>query len=155
MPPVRSALNNEWDVFGSTAVMKFYKSWTPLLPAFIRDNVTDQLILPKLRSAVSDWDGKSALYKVVFLWMPLLHHQMDDIISEAKRRIRSSLKSWRVSKGILSELRKWRDVFRTSEWDSMLLEYVVEKLSTYLRKELKITANPRAQDRQPLKDVLQ
>ncbi|PWN32374.1 uncharacterized protein FA14DRAFT_87744 [Meira miltonrushii] len=37
----------------------------------------------------------------------------------------------------------------------MLLEYVVEKLSTYLRQELKITANPRAQDRQPLKDVLQ
>ncbi|PWN32361.1 TFP11-domain-containing protein [Meira miltonrushii] len=147
MPPVRSALNNEWDVFGSTAVTKFYESWTPLLPAFIRDNVTHQLILPKLRSAVSDWDGKSVLYKVVFPWMPLLHHQIDDIILESKRRIRSSLKSWRVSEGIPSELRKWRDVFRTSEWDSMLLEYVVEKLSTYLRVELKITASPRAQDR--------
>lgn len=155
MPPVRSALNNEWDVFDSTAVTKFYESWTPLLPAFIRDNVTHQVILPKLRSAVSDWDGKSALYKAVFPWMPLLHHQMDDIISEAKRRIRSSLKSWRVSKGVPSELRKWRDVFRRSEWDSMLLEYVVEKLSTYLKVELKITTNPRAQDRQPLKDVLQ
>ncbi|MCO5565386.1 hypothetical protein L7F22_019059 [Adiantum nelumboides] len=155
MPPVRSALNNEWNVFDSTTATKFFETWKPLLPAFIRDNITHQLILPKLRSAVSDWDGKSALYKVVFPWMPLLHHQMDDIISEAKRRIRSSLKSWRVSKGVPSELRKWRDVFRRSEWDSMLLEYVVEKLSTYLKVELKITSDPKAQDRQPLKDILQ
>lgn len=152
MPPVRSSLNNHWDVRHANAATKFFRAWQPLLSPFVRDNVTQQLILPKLRTAISDWDGKEPLYKIVFPWLPILGTQMDDIVSEAKRRLRSSLKTWKVSRGVPSELLKWRDVFRSSEWNSMLLHHVVDKLSAHLDSHLHI--DPRSQDMRPLDDVL-
>lgn len=152
MPSVRSAINNDWDVRKPEPVIALMQAWSPLLPPFIRDNLTQQLILPKVRAAVSDWDGKDPLYKVIFPWMPILGGQMDDVVAEAKRRLRGSLKSWSVHKGVPSELQHWRDVLSTSEWDSMLLRHVVDKLASYLQKHLSI--NPQAQDVEPLEQVI-
>lgn len=145
MPPVRSAINNEWDPYEASAAVTLYQAWQPLLPSFILDNLTQQLILPKLNSAVVEWDAKKPLHRMLFPWMSLLGQQMDDVVSEAKRRVRSSLKSWKVQTGVPEHLLAWKEakVFSSKEWNSMLLDHVVPKLSSYLEAQLVI--NPQAQ----------
>lgn len=152
MPAVRTALNNEWDVRQANQATELFRVWANIVPAFVRDNISQQLILPKIMAATSDWNGKEALYKIIFPWMPLLGDQLDQVLDEAKRRIRASLRSFKVYAGVPEELKQWRDVFRKSEWDSMLLHHVVEKLSAHL--DAHFAVNVEAQDLKPLEDCM-
>jgi tuftelin-interacting protein 11 len=91
------------------------ESWSPILPPFIRDNILDQLILPKVKKAVEEWTPKPSrsgkvrsLAGVIFPWLPLLGARMEDVTEMAKRRIRAVLRSWTPKDGVPAELEKWR-----------------------------------------------
>lgn len=95
--------------------MILLESWTPILPPFIRDNILDQLILPKIKKAVDEWSPKPSrsgkvrsLAGVVFPWLSLLGPRMEEVVELAKRRIRSVLRGWQVNEGVPAELAKWR-----------------------------------------------
>lgn len=100
--------------------MHLLESWNPILPPFIRDNILDQLVLPKVKKAVEDWDprrvkgGKAkSLAQVVFPWLPSLGERIEDVLDGAKRRIRSVLRNWVVKDGVPEELSRWRKDVRT------------------------------------------
>ncbi|WWC64165.1 uncharacterized protein I303_106773 [Kwoniella dejecticola CBS 10117] len=159
VPKVRSAINNNWDAASPHAAVHLLESWDPLLPAFIRDNVLDQLVLPKVKAAIEQWDPRRAkhskqptsLASIVFPWLPLLGDRGDDMLDGAKRRIRSVLRNWVVKDGIPDEFIKWRkDVFSSNEWDKIIIQYVLPKLGVCLRDDFSI--NPRKQDLVPLED---
>ncbi|KAE8255215.1 hypothetical protein A4X13_0g3111 [Tilletia indica] len=163
MPPVRSALNNRWDPsLDPTLPLPLIEMWKPLLPSFIMENLVTQLLLPKLSRAVSDWNpawrrrsGHQAaveLHQIVFPWLPLLSDRLDDIMADAKRRVKSMLKSWKVTVPMPAQLEEWKEIIEVNEWDSMLLVNIVPKLSARLRDEFEV--NPGEQDVGPLEDVL-
>lgn len=130
LPKVRSAIkyvpqcgprsqadvpSNEWDPTSPQPAVHLLESWGPLLPAFLRDNIVDQLILPKVRTAVQDWTGRRgrngttpSLASIVFPWLPLLGERIGDVLEEAKRRIRAVLRKWSVTDGVLDELQLWK-----------------------------------------------
>lgn len=81
----------------------------------MRDNILDQLILPKVKKAVDEWSPKPSrsgkvrsLAGIVFPWLPLLGTRIEEIMELAKRRIKSVLRSWVVRDGVPGELEKWR-----------------------------------------------
>jgi tuftelin-interacting protein 11 len=159
MPPVRSALNNTWRPSSSSghtsaAAIALLEAWTPLLPRFIYDNLLDQLLLPKLRAAVAEWEprSKTPLSTIIFPWLPVLGDRMTEVMEDARRRLRSSLKSWRASDGVPADLSRWQDVYASKDWEAMLLSLVLPKLSAHL-KSLRI--NPAAQDLAPFVAVMQ
>jgi len=91
------------------------ESWEPILPAFIRDNVLDQLVIPKVKQAMEEWDGRPSrsgksrkLSSIVFPWLPLLGHRMEDVLDGAKRRIRHVMRKWVVRDGVPEELARWK-----------------------------------------------
>ncbi|PWN43975.1 TFP11-domain-containing protein [Ceraceosorus guamensis] len=152
MPPVRSALNNDWKAHHPEGAMRLLEAWQPFLPRFIFDNLTNQIILPRLSDAVEHWEmssSKAPLHAYVFPWLELMGEQMTNLMNEARRRVRAVLRSWRASSGLPEalHLEKWREVFQDADWNAMLLEQVVPKLSSYLRQELRI--NPAKQEMSP------
>lgn len=97
------------------AAVHLLESWNPILPPFIRDHVFDQLILPKVKKAVDEWDGRPSrtgksrsLAGIVFPWLPLLGERVEEVLEGAKRRIRSVMRSWAVKDGVPEELVRWR-----------------------------------------------
>ncbi|KAG1808637.1 GC-rich sequence DNA-binding factor-like protein-domain-containing protein [Suillus subaureus] len=155
LPKVRTCLNNEWSPECPTPAVKLYEAWSTFLPPFVRDNILDQLILPKVSKAVADWSPKRStvsLHALVFPWLPYLGLRIDGVLGDAQRKVKSLLRSWVPADGALKDLDGWREVFDTGEWDAMLLKYVVPKLGSLLRDEFRI--NPRNQDMEPLKHVL-
>ncbi|KAG6832255.1 hypothetical protein H0H87_002151 [Tephrocybe sp. NHM501043] len=58
LPKVRTCINNEWLPEIPVPAVKLYEAWCTFLPPFIRDNLLDQLILPKVQKAVADWNPK-------------------------------------------------------------------------------------------------
>ncbi|OCF31369.1 tuftelin-interacting protein 11 [Kwoniella heveanensis BCC8398] len=159
IPKVRSSINNDWDPASPDAAVHLLESWDPILPPFIRDNVLDQLILPKVKAAIEMWDPRKArlskssrsLASIVFPWLPLLGDRSEEILDGAKRRIRSVLRNWVVKDGVPEELGRWRnDVYSSSEWDKLIIQFVLPKLGVCLRDDFAI--NPRKQDMVPLQD---
>jgi tuftelin-interacting protein 11 len=155
LPKVRSAMNNEWTATDPLLAVHLFEAWEPLLPAFIRDNFLDQLVLPKIMDAIDRWRPKDgiSLATIIFPWLPLLGERLSQVLDEGKRRVKAVLRSWNVSDGPVPDLARWKaDVFSSSEWDKLMGEFVLPRLGAVLRDEL--TINPRAQDMQPLNWVL-
>lgn len=92
------------------------ESWEPILPLFVKDNILDQLVLPKVKVAIEQWDPKrnkrerrpESLASIVFPWLPLLGERVDEVMDLAKRRIRHVMRSWVVKDGVPEELSRWR-----------------------------------------------
>lgn len=113
LPRVRSALNNDWSPEDPQPAVKLYESWSSFLPTFIRDNILDQLILPKIQKAITDWSlkkSKTSLQAILFPWLPHVGLRLEDAIGDARRKIKSILRAWVVGDAILSDLSSWREV---------------------------------------------
>ncbi|KAF8817454.1 Sip1/TFIP11 interacting protein [Phlegmacium glaucopus] len=151
LPKVRTSINNEWSPDLPQRAVKLYEVWSSFLPPFIRDNLLDQLILPKVQKAVADWDSKNAnasLQAIVFPWLPYIGLRLEDIVGDARRKIKNLL---RVEEDMPTDLVAWRDVFDAKEWDAMILKYVVPRLGASLRNDFRV--NPRDQKMEPLQRV--
>lgn len=113
MPKIRSSINNHWKPTNPKSAVALLEAWKPLLPRFILDNITDQLLLPKIRSAVSEWEPKRSkvgLHHIVFPWLPLFEERMESIVQECRRRLKGVLKVWKPLDGVPSGLEKWKEV---------------------------------------------
>ena len=155
LPKVRTSINNEWDPCDCSPAIKLYEAWASFLPPFVRDNILDQLILPKLVKAVSEWNPKCStvsLQSLVFPWLPHLGLRVEGVLDDARRKVKSMLRAWGAVDGLPQDLAVWRDVFDSAEWDNLLLKYVVPKLASHLREEFRV--NPRAQEMRPLTHVV-
>lgn len=155
LPKVRTSINNEWDPCDCSPAIKLYETWASFLPPFVRDNMLDQLILPKLAKAVSEWNSKRStvpLQSLVFPWLPHLGLRVESVLDDARRKVKSMLRAWGATDGLPEDLAVWRDVFDGTEWDNLLLKYVVPKLASHLREEFRV--NPRAQEMRPLTQVV-
>ena len=88
LPKVRSAIHNEWSPEEPQLAVKLYEAWSTFLPPFMRDNVLDQLILPKVKGAVADWNSKRSkvpLRSIVFPWLPFVGLRLEDLMNDARR----------------------------------------------------------------------
>ena len=113
LPKVRTSINNEWSPDTPQQAVKLYEVWSSFLPPFIRDNLLDQLILPKVQKAVADWNSKNAkasLQAIVFPWLPHIGLRLEDIVGDARRKVKNLLRSWVVEEDILPDLAAWKDV---------------------------------------------
>ncbi|TFY68825.1 hypothetical protein EVJ58_g784 [Rhodofomes roseus] len=155
LPKVRSSINNEWSPDDPQPAVRLYEAWSSFLPPFIRDNFFDQLVLPKVSKAVDTWNPRSSkvpLQTLVFPWLPHVGLRLDEVLGDARRKVKSMLRHWAVAEGMPDDLTVWKDVFDVGDWDAMLLKYVVPKLGSRLREDFRV--NPRNQDMVPLQDVM-
>lgn len=113
LPRVRSSLNNDWSPEDPLPAVRLYEAWSSFLPQFIRDNFFDQLILPKVHKAVGDWSprrSKVPLQTLVFPWLPHVGLRLEDVLGDARRKVKSVLRSWTTADAIPQDLGVWKDV---------------------------------------------
>lgn len=113
LPKVRSSLNNDWSPQDPQPAVRLYEAWSTFLPPFIRDNVLDQLILPRVHKAVADWEPSKdavSLQSLVFPWLPHLGLRLEDVLGDARRKVKSWLRSWSAGDEMPKDLIVWKDV---------------------------------------------
>lgn len=169
LPKIRTAITN-WSVLDPAPLTKLISAWRPLLPAFIYSNLTDQLLVPKLASALQSWDARKRSHHhrqsnlkhtqphtYLFPWLQHLPpYQLDpkaqnSLLADVKRKLRHVMDGWDVSSGILPSLEEWRNLLST-ELDHLLVRHLLPRLSLHLSANLEI--DPSDQDLTPLEDVL-
>lgn len=113
LPRLRTSLNNDWAPQDPTPAVKLYEAWSTFLPPFIRDNVLDQLILPKVHKAVADWSARKdtvSLRALVFPWLPHLGLRLEEVLGDAKRKVKSLLRAWTTDEEVPKDLKAWKEV---------------------------------------------
>ena len=107
-------LSNEWDATDAAPAVALFEAWLDLIPPFIQDNILDQLILPKVQRAMSDWkprrSASGSLHSIVFAWLPVVGLRVEELLDDAKRRVKSLFRSIEVNKGVPPELLLWKSV---------------------------------------------
>lgn len=165
LPPVRSAITNDWDVYDSKPLTTLIDQWKPVLPPFILANVIDQLIVRRLSDAVVAWRPKKSHnhsrhrqpHQWLFPWLPYLDEQHTDsrsstgLLADVKRKLKSVLSTWDLGGGVLPGLDRWRSVFQ-SELNSMLIRHILPRQALHLAENFIV--DPSDQDLTPLEDVL-
>ena len=109
-------ISNDWSPQAPGPLVQLFEAWSDILPQFIIDNILDQLILPKVQKAVSDWStrrDKVPLQTLVFPWLPHIGLRVEEVLGDARRKVRSLFRSWTVNEGIPRDLMAWKDVSAT------------------------------------------
>lgn len=115
LPKVRSSINNDWSPDDPQPAVRLYEAWSSFLPPFVRDNFFDQLVLPKVAKAVDAWSprlSKVSLQTLVFPWLPHVGLRLDEVLGDARRKVKSILRHWAVADGMPDDLGAWKDVSR-------------------------------------------
>ncbi|KAI5809032.1 GC-rich sequence DNA-binding factor-like protein-domain-containing protein [Peziza echinospora] len=170
LPRVRSAINNYWDVHYPAPLLALLEAWNSLLPPFIQANILDQLIVPKLKSAVTAWkperESSSSSSKRnhtpptppphlwIFPWLPFITTQpthLPTLLAEIKNKLSQILARHKVALGPPAHFSEWNELLGHDVMEAMLIRHSLPALAAYLRSNLAI--NPADQDLTPL-DVL-
>ncbi|TPX55306.1 hypothetical protein PhCBS80983_g05426 [Powellomyces hirtus] len=177
LPKIRQAINNDWDPKQPDAAISLLESWyapTPkeshaigedpdndpskLLPSWLYHNILEQLILPKLLRRVEQWNPSQdpiPIYTWIHPWLPHLADRMEGVFTTIRHKFHVG---WRERKWVPSDptaletLMPWREVFKSSDMDSLVIKAILPKLVETLQNDFNI--NPAAQDLAPLQNVL-
>ncbi|CAH7688208.1 GC-rich sequence DNA-binding factor-like protein-domain-containing protein [Phakopsora pachyrhizi] len=178
LPKIRSTVSN-WSAYRSDDMIRLYTSWQSVLPQFVNDNFLDQLILPKLISAVTQWSfreqtqdqellhttrpnsNRVSLHLFIFPWLEHLgSHRSEVLMVEVKLKLAEWIKSYKFrptneeEKMMVEDLLVWKDdVLKRAEWDKLMLRSLIPNLSAYLRSRLEV--NPKKQDLGPVRVMFQ
>lgn len=168
LPKLRTAITN-WSVLDPGPLTTLFAAWRPLLPSFIYSNLTDQLLVPKLASALQTWDARkrshhhrhatlkhSQPHTYLFPWLPYLPpYQLDakaqnSLLADVKRKLRHVIDGWDISSGLLPGLSEWRELL-SSEFNHLLIRHLLPRLALHLSQNFEI--DPSDQDLTPLENV--
>jgi tuftelin-interacting protein 11 len=124
-----------------------------VLPEFILDNIIDQLVLPKINRAVSDWNPRTdpvMIHKWILPWLSTMKaYRLGDLFTTIRHKISVVLRQWHPSdESALHIISPWKDVWTPEQMENFVIKSILPKLTMMLREEFSV--NPRDQKMEPL-----
>uniref|UniRef100_A0A182PIZ5 G-patch domain-containing protein n=1 Tax=Anopheles epiroticus TaxID=199890 RepID=A0A182PIZ5_9DIPT len=147
VPSIRSAAN-EWNPRAHQPMIALLDAWAPLLPAWILDNVLEQIVLVKLSAAVIEWDPLTDTVPIhcwIHPWTELLGPKMEgNIYPSIREKLARALKAWHPEdRSARAMLTPWKGVFAEEDLQVFLAKNVIPKLELRLTE---LIVNPLQQD---------
>ncbi|KAI7902092.1 GC-rich sequence DNA-binding factor-like protein-domain-containing protein [Cokeromyces recurvatus] len=146
---VRSAINNHWNIYDPDPIVQLLEEWQPLLPRFIFENMINQLIIPKLSRAVSDWNPRTdpvMIHTWIHPWFPTLGAwRLAELCTTIRQKLSVVLRQWHPSdESALHIITPWKDIWTAEQCEQFMLKSILPKLTLLLREEFQV--NPRDQN---------
>ncbi len=155
LPPLRSAVLNQWQPRDPEPLLSLVELWAPVLPPVVLHHLLDSSVMPKIRAAVDSWEPRKETVPIhawIHPWLPHLGQQLEQVYPTIRHRLGAALAAWHPSdSSALVLLSPWRRVFEPAEWDALLARSIMPKLAFALQE---LVINPAAQQLEPFQWVM-
>jgi tuftelin-interacting protein 11 len=149
-------VRNEWNPLDPDQIIDFFDQWTKVFPNAVRAYVVSQMIFPRLRDAVNEWEpkaGSTPIHLWIHPWLPFLNDQLQELYPQIRQKLVLALKSWQPPDALaLSLLKPWKPVFDLKSWGKLTSSTVVPKLTEALATMI---VDPKKHDTSAVKWVVQ
>ncbi|KAL8710689.1 MAG: hypothetical protein Q9220_004707 [cf. Caloplaca sp. 1 TL-2023] len=167
LPPLRSAITNDWDPTDASPLLSIIQTWSTILPPFIFTNLTHNLIPTRLTTLLSSWKSSKppsskhpqpAPHTYIFPWLPYLppYHlsptSATGLFTTLKSKLKSLLQSYPLSHPPPGTLTSLLPILPSHFLKDQLTRHLLPRLATHLSETLLI--DPSNQDLLPLSEVL-
>ncbi|KAI4240117.1 MAG: hypothetical protein L6R40_005356 [Gallowayella cf. fulva] len=167
LPPIRSAITNDWDPTNPTPLITLIQTWSPILPPFILTGLTHNLIPTRLEALLASWKSSKAPsskhpqpfpHTYIFPWLPFLppHHlspaSPTGLFSTLKAKLKSLFQSYPFTLPPPATLTSLLPVLTPSFLHTLQTRHLLPRLATHLAQNLLI--DPSNQDLTPLTETL-
>lgn len=147
MPSVRAVINT-WNCRECEPVIGLLETWLPLLPAWVLNNIREQLVLPRIQQEVEDWNPVTdtvPIHAWIHPWLPLLgSHMVSTVFPVVRNKLSKALVNWHPSdQSARLMLKSWDSVFPRGDMDAFLVRNILPKLQLALQD---FTINPQQQN---------
>uniref|UniRef100_A0AAG5DHQ3 G-patch domain-containing protein n=1 Tax=Anopheles atroparvus TaxID=41427 RepID=A0AAG5DHQ3_ANOAO len=147
IPSIRAAAN-AWNPRVHQPMIALLDAWAPLLPAWILDNVLEQIVLAKLTTAVVEWDPLTDTVPIhcwIHPWTDLLGSKMEsNVYPMIREKLAKALKAWHPEdRSARAMLTPWKGVFSEEDLQVFLTKNIIPKLELRLTE---VVINPLQQD---------
>ncbi|KAL8837798.1 MAG: hypothetical protein Q9176_005432 [Flavoplaca citrina] len=167
LPPIRSAIINDWDPTDSTPLLTLIQLWSTILPAFVLTGITHSLIPTRLETLLSTWKSSKppstkqpqpSPHTYIFPWLSFLppHHLSPTaptgLFSTLKGKLKSLFQAYPISRPPPNTLTALLPILSPPFLHSIQTRHLLPRLATYLSENLLI--DPSNQDLAPLTETL-
>ena len=129
-------IRNEWNPLNPDEVILFLSQWAKAFSSALKSYVLNQMILPRLRVAVDDWEPTRSSVPIhvwIHPWLPYLSEELQEFYPLIRQKISRALKSWHPSdSSALSLIKPWKPVFDSKAWEKFTYSNIVPKLEDAL-----------------------
>uniref|UniRef100_A0A0N5AM51 G-patch domain-containing protein n=1 Tax=Syphacia muris TaxID=451379 RepID=A0A0N5AM51_9BILA len=136
MPTIRAAAL-KWSPRDDTlSMLHVVEKWLPLLPIWMRENLLEQVIIPRISTQVDEWNpmvDHIPIHTWLHPWLDIMGDRLQPVFSPIRQKLAKALSKWiPTDYSAISILRPWKQCFEPATMSAFLAMNIVPKLEKAL-----------------------
>ncbi|KJH43692.1 g-patch domain protein [Dictyocaulus viviparus] len=136
LPSLRRA-SLDWDPRDQMEPMlRIIEIWLPVLPSWMKENILEQVIVPRIDDRVSSWDPLTdnvPIHSWLVPWLAVLGDRLQPVLAPIRQKLAKALRMWNpTDHSAMAILKPWRGVWAPATMSAFLAQNVVPKLEKCL-----------------------
>uniref|UniRef100_A0A2K6VEC1 G-patch domain-containing protein n=1 Tax=Onchocerca volvulus TaxID=6282 RepID=A0A2K6VEC1_ONCVO len=120
------------------SMLHVVEKWLPLLPLWMRENLLEQIIIPRIAAEVDEWNPLTdhiPIHTWLHPWLDVMGDRLQPIFSPIRQKLAKALKEWNpTDRSALSMLRPWKGCFASATMSAFLAMNITPKLEKALQE---------------------